>query len=399
MKIAVSHPFGNPNVYQATLAFHDSASLSKYHTCLFAPLGSRHRSFPALRNAPIEIHPGREVLRLILNNLPISSLNGRRQSCVDWVARGFDLAVAKCLNRGIDAVYCYEDSAFNTFQAAEHCAVRKFYELPIGYHDEAKAIANEELLRNEGLEDFLSCLHEPREKVDRKRCEVLSADHIVCPSTYCYSTLMKHVDVRVKVSVLPYGCDCSNSPRVWSADDLLGPLKLLFVGRLDPRKGLHYLFQALEKFSPGCFFLTLAGRWVPGYREWLLKRYRVEFTDLGQVDGNQKLDLMRRSHLLVFPSLFEGFGLVLLEAMACGVPILASERTGAPDIIRDRREGFLVRAAQSDDIAVVLGHALDARKELAEMGINARRKAMTMSWSAYRSRLVGLVENDVMGTQ
>ena len=334
-------------------------------------------------------------MRLGLSHLPLGAFNGRQQGCVDWVAHGFDIEVAKCLTKDFDAVYCYEDSAFRTFQVAEKVGARKFYELPIGYQDEAEAIANEEAQRHKGLGKLFGSLHEPKDKAMRKKCEVILADHIVCASTYCYGTLTKHVDVLKKVSVLPYGCDCSGSPREWSGDDFCGPLRLVFVGRLDPRKGLHYLFEALERLAPGSFKLTLAGRWVPGYREWLLGRYRVEFKDVGQIDYCQVLDLLRRSDLLVFPSLFEGFGLVLLEAMGCGIPILASERTGAPDIIQNKREGFLVRAASSDDIEGVLSHVLDERKELAEMGKEARKKAVSLSWGEYRRRLVALVASDV----
>lgn len=395
MKVVVSHPFGNPNVYNATLGFYERAFLSKFHTSLFAPWGSTYRSFPELRNAPMKLHPWREMLRLGLNYLPVASWRGRRQSCVDWVARGLDQAVASCIDHRVDAVYCYEDSALRTFEAAEQCGARKFYELPIGYHEEARKIANEEVRREKGLRRLFSCLYEPSEKIVRKTREVLSADHIICASSYCLSTLRKHVDVPVTISVVPYGCDCSVSPRDWSNVDFRGPLKLLFVGRLDPRKGLHYLFQALEDIAPGCFELTLAGTWVPGYRDWLMGRYRVEFSEAGQIDRGRLLDLLKWSHLLVLPSLFEGFGLVLLEAMSCGIPILASERTGAPDIIRDKREGFLVKAARSDDITEVLSHVLDQRKELAEMGMEARRKAISLSWREYRRRLVALVANDI----
>jgi glycosyltransferase involved in cell wall biosynthesis len=292
-------------------------------------------------------------------------------------------------------VYCYEDSAFETFQSAATCGAQKFYELPIGYYEEARAVADEEVKREKALCSCFISLHEPQEKLVRKRLEVLSADHIICASTYCCSTLRKYVDVPGRISVLPYGCDCSSIPRTWSASDFRGPLKLVFIGRLEPRKGLHYLFQALENLVPGCFMLTLAGRWVPGYREWLLGRYRIEFRELGQISRSQALELMGQSDLLVFPSLFEGFGLVLLEAMGCGIPILASERTGAPDIIEDKREGFLVRAGCSEDIARVLWHVLDERRELAEMGIEAHRRAMSLSWRDYRRRLGALVTSDV----
>lgn len=394
MRVVISHPFGNPNSYHATLAFDERNLLSEYHTCLFTPLGSGYRSFPGLTGSLIRTHPSREVWRLLFSYLPIGRLNGRGQVWVDWAARGLDMAVAESFDKSVEAVYCYEDSALATFRMADKIGVRKFYELASVYQDEARAIACEEMRRDRELVELLTSLHEPEEKVVRKRNEVFLADHIICASTYSHSTLRKHVDVAAKVSVLPYGCDSCYMAKAWSEVDFRGPLKLVFVGRLAPMKGLHYLFRALEKLPPGSFSLTMAGRWVPGYREWLLRRYRVEFTEAGQVPRRRVFDLVRQGHLLVFPSLFDGFGLVLLEAMGCGVPILASERTGAPDIVQEGKEGFLVKAASSEDIADVLSRVLDNREQLAEMGAAARRKASSLSWTEYRRRLAFLVASD-----
>ena len=391
MKVAISHPFGNPHVYNAALALFERNILSEYHTCLFGPLGSKYRRFAKLRGAAIRAHPLREVVRLGLCLIGPGLLSGRRQPWIDWVARGLDKAVARELNAGVQAVYCYEDAAVATFEEAKQKGVRTFYELTSGYQDEAKAVAAQEVMQDPSLSRFCPSLDEREEKQVRKRREVLLADHIICASSYSMSTLKKYMEVAGKVSVLPYGCDCDCAVRNWSRLDHAGPLKLLFVGRLAPMKGLHYLFGALEKFRPGSFELTLAGRWAPEFREWLLRRYRVQFRETGHVSRVAVIELMRQNHLLVFPSLFEGFGLVMLEAMSVGLPVLATERTGAPDIIRDGQEGFLASAASREDIARVLSRVLDDRKQLADMGAAARNQAMSQSWEQYRRRLYVLV--------
>ena len=391
MKIVIGHPFGSPNVYQAALAFQEREALLEFHTCLFRSIGKHQRSLPELNSAYIKVHPGKELLRIALTRLPIGSLSGRKQSCVDWVVRDFDGRVAQCFDKRCQVVYCYEDSALVTFRMAKRCGVRRVYELPIGYHDEARVVARQEVERDKSLLPFWVCLHESPEKLDRKSAEIAAADHIICASTYCRNTVLKHLKEPCQISVVPYGCDVQWQPKVWGSRDMRGPLKLVFVGRLDPRKGLHYLFEGLEKLIPGSFELRLAGRWVHGYKEWLMRRRRVAFRDLGQIGRGHLISVLQDSHLLVFPSLFEGFGLVLLEAMACGIPILATDRTGAPDIIEDGKEGFLVRGACSDDIVKVLNLVLDNRKLLPDMGVAARKTAVSLSWSTYRRRLATTV--------
>ena len=391
MKIVVSHPFGNPNVYQAALAFYERQSLLEFHTCIFSKRSIRYRSFSEINGANILTHPAREIVRIASSYLPSWGFDGRRQSSIDWVTKHFDKTVAQCFDRKSDLVYCYEDSALGTFSAAQRFGVRKVYELPIGYHDEARAVAQEEVERDKSLLPFWLSLHENTEKLNRKTAEVRSADHIICASTYCRDSIIKHVNVECKISVIPYGCNVSWQPKKWGVKDTSGPLKLVFVGRLDPRKGLHYLFETLEGLTPGSFELTIAGRWVPGYRDWLLRRRRVTFADVGQIGGGQLLRVLRENHLLVLPSLFEGFGLVILEALACGIPVLGTERTGAPDVIENGKQGFCVKAACSEDIVQVLNMIMDNRGMLLDMGEEARKRALVLSWSKYRQSLAAVV--------
>src|SRR5690606_19612720 len=117
------------------------------------------------------------------------------------------------------------------------------------------------------------------------------------------------------------------------------PLRVLFVGSLGQRKGLRYLLEAMDHLGGG-FELTLIGR--PGAANCApLTKALQTHRHIAALPHQDILAEMRRHHVLVFPSLFEGFGLVLLEAMACGLPVIATPHTAAPDLIESAKEGFI----------------------------------------------------------
>jgi glycosyltransferase involved in cell wall biosynthesis len=99
------------------------------------------------------------------------------------------------------------------------------------------------------------------------------------------------------------------------------------------------------------------------------------------------LDLMKEADLFVFPSLAEGFGLVIGEAMSCGVPVLTTTNTGGPELITDGREGWCVPAHDADALAERIEWAYANRDELYEMGRRARSRAEQWTWADYRRKL------------
>jgi glycosyltransferase involved in cell wall biosynthesis len=96
---------------------------------------------------------------------------------------------------------------------------------------------------------------------------------------------------------------------------------------------------------------------------------------------------MRRHDVLVLPSLFEGFGLVILEAMAQGLVVIATPHTAAPDLIEDGTDGFIVPIRSPEAIAEKMEMLLGARERLHEMKLAARRKAEKQRWEVYRRAL------------
>jgi glycosyltransferase involved in cell wall biosynthesis len=103
------------------------------------------------------------------------------------------------------------------------------------------------------------------------------------------------------------------------------------------------------------------------------------------------LEEMRRHDVLVFPSLFEGFGLVVTEALSQGLPVITTSHTCGPDVLTDGREGYLVPVRDPNAIADRLESLAGNRSLLSDMSAAALEKARELSWSGYRNRLAGMV--------
>ena len=156
---------------------------------------------------------------------------------------------------------------------------------------------------------------------------------------------------------------------------------ILCVGRLsDPRKNVRLLFRAyhrLRQILPSAPQLVLAGKTLPSSDAWQL----VE--SLGIADYVQALrdlpekalaELYRRASLFVLPSDEEGLGIVVLEAMASGIPVVAT-RCGGPEVtVVDGETGYLVPVGDSEAFAVRMSDVLSSPRQAKEMGRAGRKR-------------------------
>ena len=102
---------------------------------------------------------------------------------------------------------------------------------------------------------------------------------------------------------------------------------------------------------------------------------------------------MRRHDVLVLPSLFEGFALVIFEAMSQGLPVIITPTTGGGDIVTDSKEGFIVPIRSSGAITQKLELLITDSNLLTDMSMAAQSKAAEYSWKRYRHNLVKSVKN------
>lgn len=408
VKVLFSHPTGNANVRHAALGLHRAGLLGEFWTCLnhrpgglsrLLPAGVRtqlgRRSFPDELQATIHTRPLREFARLMAHRVGLQQLARHEHGVlsVDAVYQALDKDVARRLaNRRFDAVYAYEDGAATSFRAARKRGIRALYDLPIGYWRAARALLVEEGERKPEWASTLIGNEDSEAKTARKDEELALADEIYVASSFTLKTLASAPGVTAPVHVLPYGAPVrsGSTPAPERRRDVGQPLKVIFVGSLGQRKGLSYLFDA-ARLAGQAVELTVIGT-KP------LQPCRVLDEELSRVrwipscPHAQVLAEMAAHDVFVFPSLFEGFGLVLLEAMAAGLPIITTPNTAGPDLITDGKQGFIVPIRSAEAIAEKL-LLLHREPDLARaLGTEARVRAGEFTWESYGARLAGLVQ-------
>jgi glycosyltransferase involved in cell wall biosynthesis len=162
-----------------------------------------------------------------------------------------------------------------------------------------------------------------------------------------------------------------------------GPLRILFVGSLIARKGLHVLLDALTGLPAGDWSLEVIGdtQRDPEYAARIRRQVshpllRTSVRLLGTMGDDQLAEALRRSHVLAVPSTHEGFGIVYLEAMIFGLPVLASAAGGASDVVVDGETGYLIAPG---DVRALAGHLAALSRDrglLARLALAARRRAI-----------------------
>jgi glycosyltransferase involved in cell wall biosynthesis len=221
----------------------------------------------------------------------------------------------------------------------------------------------------------------PEWAVERELGEYESADAIVVPSGFARRTFLERGVLAHKLHLCPYGVDLSFfSPRPRRD----AAFRVLFVGSASIRKGIGYLFDAVrplvERRHVELWLVGAVSRDARG----ILARNRTIFSHRGFVPRPRLAELYSQGSVLVLPSVEEGLALVQAQAMACGVPVIATPNTGAEDLFDDGKEGFIVpvrdRTAIRERVAWMIAHP-EARRAMGEAAL--RRVRSRGGWREY----------------
>jgi alpha-maltose-1-phosphate synthase len=404
--ILISHPTGNECVREATRALNEAGMLSEFWTSVRWSQGfslnrvlpaylSRElcrRSFPDIGQDQVRCYPWIEVGRLASNALGLSGMMSPETGkfSIDAVYRRLDSRVSRRLYEtpNIRGLYAYEDGALASFRAARQVGVKTIYELPIGYWKYYQELTKEEARLQPEFAAALHGMADSEEKLRRKDEEIALASEIVVPSEFVRETLRKAGPLKARVTVLPYGAPSCHPPGRAQKTTGNEKLKVLFVGGLSQRKGVSYLFQAVARLGSQVE-LTLIGRRVADCPaiDAALRRYSW----IPSLSHAAVLREMSRHDVMVFPSLFEGCALVVMEAMSQGVPVITTPNSGALHSIRDGINGFIVPIRDADAIVERLEMLILDRKRLIAMSQAAMATADQHSWEQYRHRFAGIV--------
>lgn len=254
-------------------------------------------------------------------------------------------------------------------------------------------VSNESVLRNvvsrfpEWHDDF-----EPRipTVLHSENQEHALATRIVAASSYTKRTLISQGITADKIVVNPYGVDIrkfhpANTQRVAQ------PLRFVFLGSVSARKGIPLLVAAWQSLGLKDCELWIIGPVTSQARALipLLPGLRV----LGKHPHEELPRLLRQCDVLIFPSYCEGFGLVLLEALASGLPVITTEATAGPDLIQNGTEGFIIQSGDLDELCHSMKFFADNPEKLGAISEAARSCAEKFTWNAYGDRWNQLLED------
>lgn len=223
--------------------------------------------------------------------------------------------------------------------------------------------------------------------LDRVKEEICLADHIVVNSNYSRDLLRQWVGEK-NFSVLPIPSSFERKAKTKLNSN--GHLKVLFLGTLSLRKGVHYSLNAVEQMSKSGFdiSLTLAGACYIN-PEMLLRFKSCNY--VGAVPSDVVKNLLDSHDVLLFPTISEGFGIVQVEAISRGLPVITTKNCG--QVIEDGISGIIINAMSSEEIIEGLSTYYYDRKLLAEHSRNAFNRSQVFSSDSYAVQLVKCIEN------
>jgi glycosyltransferase involved in cell wall biosynthesis len=399
MSVLFGHPTGSPFSHHAALAHFEAGRLD--HFCVpwmpslatlrvlecIKPLQamtqrvSRRRFLPLARAPKIQGRAG-EFRRLMIRALGWGD-DRLSNEANDWLMRTM---TRECRRSGVTGVHAYEDCSLWQFVEAKRLGKACIYDMPIGYYPAWERTQTElakkyaDWLPTGGLQSSRYV------RPEQKRKEMILADLVLVPSSFAEKTIRSFHSNKV-LARAAYGVDTE----FWTPGpkrQRSGPLRFMYAGQLSVRKGIPQLIEAWEKAALRDAELELVGPWqlADSRRKALTSNILCQ-----QPCSPEALrSRYRAADVFVFPSFFEGFGLVLVEALACGLPAICSESTAGPDVLT-KSCGRVVPTGNLEALVESLRWFDNNRELLPEMSRAARTRAERCTWEQYRLRVAEAV--------
>lgn len=260
------------------------------------------------------------------------------QGHLDILFRYYDLLAASLMPKA-DVLLAWSQVSLYTMRKAKKQGATVILEHPMVHVKTWMGLMEEEFSRNGKKKGLKYSLFSSR-MVKRMLAEYEAADYINVISSYSKRTFIDNGVPASKLILTPLGIDTDFFQPAVPAP-VGEKFRVVYVGRLELLKGVHYLLEAFSGLNlPDCELL-LVGRVLPEMQPFL-DQYAGTYTLIGPQSPEELRAIYQQASVLILPSIQESFGLVLAEAMACGVPVIATENTGGPDIITEGKNGFLI---------------------------------------------------------
>ena len=227
--------------------------------------------------------------------------------------------------------------------------------------------------------------------IERELQEYNESDIILVPSLYVKRSFENYLPNSNKIHVINLGINLQNFYPINSYTKDKDYFDILFIGGLSIMKGLHYLIKAFKKFNHPKKRLHIVGSHTSD-KNFFSNQFKDDNIFVyGHIHHLKLKEIINKSDVFVLPSLDDGFATVVIQALACGCPVIVSENTGAADIVRENNCGFVIPTKESQVIADKLTLLSDNGQLLKEFSNNAIKISKKNSWENYVDKLDRLV--------
>ena len=297
-----------------------------------------------------------------------------------WIASRFGRFVARSLPDEADIFVGWSGASLEALHVARSRGMRIVIERGSTHIGHQARILAEEYGRHGSDRPAVDA-----RMVERELAEYGAADAIMVPTRYAAKTFIREGINPQKLAVNPYGVDLARFVSMPVMRPLTGTVGVLFVGRVGIRKGVPYLLQAMSAAGSD-FELHLVGP-IEADVKGMLKSFESDRLHVhGPLRGAALESQFQNADIFCLPSLEEGLSLALLQAMAAGLPVIATPETGVEDVMATSHEAMVVPARDPDKIAEALS-GLRRQDTRIAMGTAARsRVASGFNWANYGER-------------
>lgn len=410
MKGILANPNIGPHAKESVLAYYENNLLDTFYTTFFEhskyPLSNflgfiapslkqefKRRSFEELPYHFIKSYPFKELMRVFaarkLNPLLTDKI-------WEWAELSFDKWVASKIHKDLTFIHVYEHGALASLQQAKKLNVKCFYEQPSIHHRSFTEIIKNQLLKYPAFNTkVINLLHDENavRRNQRRDQELILADKIICNSTFTKNSLIKAGVNENNIITVPLGFPIANETIL--PKDSVKKIIFMYAGNLSLGKGSHILIEAWKDLKLNH---KQAELWLIGKNN-LPAAFLIGLNDtikfINNVPRSDLMKIYQKAHVFIHPTLADGFGMVITEAMSCGLPVIATYNCAGPDIITEKGNGLLIEADNKEAIKNSIIWCLTNQTKLIEMGIEARNKARSYPWSAYRKDLAEQVIKNI----
>ena len=371
-----------------TLIFHEENRILAVILRMFPALKPKlkNRYFFEIPNKKISIFPWKELCRVF--TVRFFSLT-TADTVWEWAEKSFDKWVSGKVNSNTKIVHCYEHAALFTFKKATKIGSFKILEQVSQHFSFYDELLKKQLEKYPELDsNYNSRLgsNTKERRNERKMKELSLADLIICNSSFTMKTLVNAGVDENKILRIPLAYPPILKEKRFRENT--GIFTFIYVGSLSIRKGVHILIDVWKQHFANNKSIQLILAGSNSLPQAITANLPKNLLLQGHVNKADLESLYDQADLLVVPTLADGFGMVITEAMARGLPVLTTENSAGFDLIENNVDGFLIPAGNDMALADKMIWINNNREILPNMANHAMQKAKNYQWADYRKLLV-----------